>query len=127
MSEEKPVKCSEVIGTCKYSCRLNGCGNRYCGYFSMTGCRRDCDPEACTKYERKSKRENVNASTFNYVLDPLVKPKTENKNVDLNNYKHDAIKVARDLCYGTEILAKINDAKSSFEVDRIMTQARRDK
>lgn len=124
MSEKKPVKCSEVIGTCKYSCRLNSAGIRYCDYFSITECRRGCDPEACTKYERKKKKNNNHMATFSYILDASSTPKTETKNVDLNAYKYDTLRIARDLCYGKEVLTKISNAKSSFEIDQIMIQAR---
>lgn len=124
MNNEKTVKCSEVISTCKYACRLNNAGIRYCDYFTITGCRRGCDPEICTKYEPKKKKNTSHIATFSYILDASATSKTETKNIDLNTYKHDTLRIARELCYGKEILTKISNAKSSYEIDRIMIEAR---
>ena len=39
-------------------------------------------------------------------------------------YKREAIKVAEDLMYGSEVIEKIKAAKDSDEVSRIMATAR---
>lgn len=40
--------------------------------------------------------------------------------------RHDAIEVARDLCYGENVIEKLKRAKSIRELDNIMVQARKD-
>ena len=45
----------------------------------------------------------------------------------LANYKSQATKAAKDLCYGYKVLSKIKDAKTIGEVERIMRNARHEK
>lgn len=40
------------------------------------------------------------------------------------NYKRFAIKAANDLCYPTEIIRKLENAKTESEIARIMRNAR---
>lgn len=46
------VKCSEVIADCIYSKTIINVGSRthYCDYICMTGYRRGCNLEECTRY-----------------------------------------------------------------------------
>ena len=45
----------------------------------------------------------------------------------LEQYKKDSIKTAKQLFYPQAVIEKIKNAKTVYEVDRIMTQARQDK
>lgn len=44
-----------------------------------------------------------------------------------NFYKKDAIRAAKDFGYGPEVIEKIQNAKSEFEISRIMAAARKEK
>ena len=41
------------------------------------------------------------------------------------HYRDNAIKAARDLCYGGEVIKKIKAAKTEAEIERIMINARK--
>lgn len=43
---------------------------------------------------------------------------------DLRQYRKEALKAARDLCYGEEVQRRIKNAKTSAEISRIMKSAR---
>lgn len=43
---------------------------------------------------------------------------------DTYNYKREAIRAAKELCYGKEVIAALKAAKTETEVCRIMTTAR---
>lgn len=45
----------------------------------------------------------------------------------LEQIKKSQIKTAKQLLYSEEVINKIKNAKTEYEIDRIMTQARRDK
>lgn len=45
----------------------------------------------------------------------------------LEQIKKAQIKTAKQLLYSEEVINKIKNAKTEYEIDRIMTQARRDK
>ena len=45
----------------------------------------------------------------------------------LAHYKSQATKAAKDSCYGYKVMAKIEDAKTIGEIERIMRTARHDK
>lgn len=42
-----------------------------------------------------------------------------------DNYKQQAIRAAKDLCYGEEVIRRIKNAKSDVEIERIMATARK--
>ena len=46
---------------------------------------------------------------------------------NLERFKKEQIKVAKELLYSELIIERIKKAKSLYEIDRIMIQARRDK
>lgn len=46
---------------------------------------------------------------------------------EYREYKRKAKRAAADLCYGDEVIKKINNAKSADEISRIMANARREK
>lgn len=67
-SEVKTVKCTEsVIQTCAYG-RFISLGCAYCDYIDITGHRRGCPADACTKYEQKVKKKKscVNTTDMYY-------------------------------------------------------------
>lgn len=43
---------------------------------------------------------------------------------DLRHEKKQAVKVAKELCYGDEVANKIKNAKTPYEIDRILHAAR---
>ena len=45
-------------------------------------------------------------------------------NDDLRAYRRGALKAAKELCYGDEVIRRIKNAKSSDEISRIMKTAR---
>ena len=51
----------------------------------------------------------------------------QNNNDTFKAYKSEAIKAAEDLEYGTEILEKLENAKTDGEIQRIMVSARHEK
>lgn len=51
----------------------------------------------------------------------------ENENIFEVYYRNDAIKAARDLRYGQDVIDKIKAAKTDAEIDRIMRKARYEK
>lgn len=44
-----------------------------------------------------------------------------------SNYKDEALKAAKELCYGNEVQKKIRLAKTDEEIERIMATARKTK
>lgn len=44
-----------------------------------------------------------------------------------SDYKKEALKAAKELCYGDEIKKKIKEAKTDEEIERIMASARKNK
>ena len=44
---------------------------------------------------------------------------------EFREYKRKALKAARELCYGDEVIKRIKNAKTDVEISRIMTSARR--
>lgn len=48
-------------------------------------------------------------------------------NATLKTYKEQAIDIAKDLCYSQTVTDKIQEAKTVFEIDRIMRDARHGK
>lgn len=42
------------------------------------------------------------------------------------NYKRNAIKIAKELCYPNHIIAQLQSATTENEICRIMTQARKE-
>ena len=42
-----------------------------------------------------------------------------------DNYRKQAIIVAKDLCYGNEVIEKIKASKSIAEIERVMNTARK--
>ena len=51
----------------------------------------------------------------------------QNNNDTFKAYKSEAIKAAKDLGYGTEILEKLENAKTDGEIQRLMIAARHKK
>ena len=51
VTEEKIVRCSEVIKTCEYAGKT--LGKPTCDYAIIVGHSRGCSPEQCTQYKRK--------------------------------------------------------------------------
>lgn len=43
---------------------------------------------------------------------------------DFNREKERAAQAAKELCYGKEVIHKIKDAKTPYEIDRILHTAR---
>ena len=52
--EIKTYQCSKVIKTCAYAEKVGGA--LACGYISIEGHRRGCEPEACDKYKKIVKK-----------------------------------------------------------------------
>ncbi len=46
---------------------------------------------------------------------------------DFEKEKKEAIKLARDFCYGNDVIAKIKTARNPIHLGNIMTDARRSK
>lgn len=45
---------------------------------------------------------------------------------DVRAYRRGALKAAKELCYGDEVIRRIKNAKTSDEISRIMRTARED-
>lgn len=122
MSE--PVKCSEVIGSCKYSGTISSSGALFCDYLCLTGTRRGCDPEACTCYKSNGRR---NKRVVRFSVPTQDKPKCKTilkaESQRLKAHKAYFTRVAKDYCYGEDVLERINNAKTVEEVDRILQMA----
>lgn len=58
--------------------------------------------------------------------DPCNDCLTEPSNTNLDAEKKDAIDIATELCYSEEVKRKIAQAKSVYEIGRILKQARLD-
>ena len=52
---EQTYKCSEVIKTCAYRGFISSWNTQHCDYIGVTGHRRGCDPEHCTRYKYSEK------------------------------------------------------------------------
>ena len=51
---KKTYKCSQVMKTCKYAEKCGGALT--CGYITIEGHRRGCDPEECDKYKKVERK-----------------------------------------------------------------------
>ena len=48
------------------------------------------------------------------------------KEFELKAYRREAKRAARDLCYGDLVIEKIQNAKTSYEISRILQMARKE-
>ena len=46
---------------------------------------------------------------------------------ELNNYRHQAIEAAKELCYDPSVILKLQSAKTSVQISQIMATAREEK
>ena len=46
-------------------------------------------------------------------------------NKKFEQFKRSQIKIAKELCYGREVKEKLENAKTEYEIDRIMVSARK--
>lgn len=61
-----------------------------------------------------------------YEKDTLYRPETMKAKTILDAEKTDAIDIATELCYSEEVKRKFAQAKSVYEIGRILKQARLD-
>jgi len=63
-------------------------------------------------------------STIDNRYNPLPEKSEKNLKYELSKYRKQAIRAAKDFCYGTEVINRIKKAKTSTEISQIMHTAR---
>lgn len=66
----------------------------------------------------KINRCNLTGSYNSYIFDRDYKTHD-----GLNRYREDCLVAAKDLCYGPEVIEKINNAETEFQLEHIMRSA----
>lgn len=84
------------------------------------------DPYAVSKLRKKRDEDIYPGSAVDYIKS-VEKERVITKRTEEEAYKVQAIKAARDLQYGDEVVAKIKNAKTDGEIARIMITARKER
>lgn len=72
----------------------------------------------------KSHRQPLVKSSSDYGLAPSAKKPKQYTSDELESERADAIKAARELAYGNETVTKLKNAKTVYEMSRILATAR---